>query len=908
MNLQPLFLYRLAGLPADVMSDFHAAELSDAAYALVHLERDIDASRTALRQIIYEAVPAVAEDRARYELLDLRRSLSTLEKTVRLADVRISALWPAAVTDALRALQERVAAYRVQANDYRHRFEEETVRMRTCFHAHLRNDSFRKGLLLSSESLTRGLAAYLKVGAKKLDRRQRRIEAALMAYVSRMALKTSPFSTFTFTGIGRWEEEPGGADLYPPALPAGKQVSHTRVNVTALLRVLEALKRSPAVSLALPVALNPTLTHTSEGLLQFYGIKPGCQFDEELTATWLRPTERLVNLRAHPALGWLQGALARGPRPLAELVSCLSRESGTPEHKVEAVALQLIDEGFLAHALPELGEDKGSERHLLQAFAAAGDPVTRAVVRCLDALLREVDSYADAPMPRRATVLRSIEKHLRQAERRAGVAPYRGPIFFEDATLGGERLRLNPNALAPNAGTLAALARVVSAFHPHHVERQRIAAFYRACWPAAPSVDLLVFYHAYASTQRRLGSEAFNHTYATGAAAVTAFQADLRSAITAAASHTAAGVRIDAGAVMAFWDRRPGVVSEPASATFFLQRGRSEGSPWKVNLSVEGYGKFFSRFAHLFPHEDTAELMAHLQHAASTGDEPSLSDIGVSFGTNVNLHRVYTPYVLGYPGYRLPRHTAREIPLRELRVRLTPSGLPELVWTRTGQRIHPVHLGFLVSTWLPSFPRFLLTFSPPKPMMIPWHELVLPGEMKSHTLPRIYFEDLLLYRQRWHILAEDLPRRTEALSDAEYYLSIQAWRSRWGVPDACFVTIDQITMNELGDDVAPPARERRNRDEMPGRVPETFKRKPQYIDFTSPLFLDRFAKLVDTSRLRITCEEIYPAPADLLVRHKDSSYVSEIVTEITCTGDRQPSFADSSVAVVASAIGQEALP
>jgi hypothetical protein len=222
-------------------------------------------------------------------------------------------------------------------------------------------------------------------------------------------------------------------------------------------------------------------------------------------------------------------------------------------------------------------------------------------------------------------------------------------------------------------------------------------------------------------------------------------------------------------------------------------------------------------------------------------------------------------------------------------------GLPRLRCRHTGRRVSPFHFGFLVKSWLPDLARFILEFEPSKAKPIPWHELVYgTGDLAPET-DRIYFGSLMIYRKQWHVPASELPRRRRVPrtsmaepvhpnggslrhkglfpeSDCDYFERVARWRRDRRIPAEGFVTIDHR--------VLPPGQ----RGEANLRAAEKFTRKPQYVNFRSPLFLPRIEKIFEVALRRVSVEEVYPRSECQMARHAGEAFVSEFVTELRMDG------------------------
>ncbi|MFE0687552.1 lantibiotic dehydratase, partial [Streptomyces xiamenensis] len=128
----------------------------------------------------------------------------------------------------------------------------ETAAARAALRELAAEERLRSGLLLASPALDAQLDGYLRAPGD--DKRSRKIERSLLAYLYRTACKTSPFATFTGVAPGEFtDDDPTATDRTLHA--AGPWHSHPRLNVLALGRIAEAITADPVRRADLPVAL-----------------------------------------------------------------------------------------------------------------------------------------------------------------------------------------------------------------------------------------------------------------------------------------------------------------------------------------------------------------------------------------------------------------------------------------------------------------------------------------------------------------------------------------------------------------------------------------------------------------------------------------------------------------------------
>ncbi len=126
----------------------------------------------------------------------------------------------------------------------------------------------------------------------------------------------------------------------------------------------------------------------------------------------------------------------------------------------------------------------------------------------------------------------------------------------------------------------------------------------------------------------------------------------------------------------------------------------------------------------------------------------------------------------------------------------------------------------------------------------------LPGS----SAPRLTIDDLVLFRQTWQVGLDDLSLPGHA-SEADVFATVDRWRRAHQLPSCVFMKFPSET-------------------------------KPVYVDFTSPLLVSTFTRLVRQERLsggsRVTASECLPHPQESwLTDEHGGRYTSEFRFHVT---------------------------
>jgi hypothetical protein len=221
------------------------------------------------------------------------------------------------------------------------------------------------------------------------------------------------------------------------------------------------------------------------------------------------------------------------------------------------------------------------------------------------------------------------------------------------------------------------------------------------------------------------------------------------------------------------------------------------------------------------------------------GEPADLLDLMWSRGDTLNVHAVQTARVLAIPGETLDRRAAEPVALRDLRVSLDGTGgLPRLA-DACGRRVLPVHLGSTASSLMSFLIQFLAQWGPGE-VRPPVSPVSSRREGSVQILERLTAGCLVLARRRWVAsLGEDLRRESAVASEEEAFAALNRWRLEHDLPERLF-WIEKTHYDLVGDVY-----------------------KPQYLDFTSPLFVEVFRSALRTNSDPLAFEEMLPVSSDL---------------------------------------------
>ncbi|MFJ1585887.1 lantibiotic dehydratase [Streptomyces sp. NPDC088197] len=900
------FMLRVAGLPVEAVHRLRCPDTRRWADRVLAAEERLAALAAELSDPLTVLVKATEDDTERRAVLALRRQVFN-DRLPRDPDaVRDLAAALGGPTGELLAdwLESRLGLEQLRG-DGGPLLDRELAASRAELRGLAGEERLRLALALASPTLDGQLDAFIADRAAVPDKRTRKKERSLLAYLYRTACKTSPFSTFTAVAEGRFRE------VGPEVRTGGDWTSHPRLNVVVLARLAELIGADDTRRGDLPVALSAGW-ELDENRIRYVrrSVTAG---DDSAAVSFDAAHDRLFFLR-HSDILERMIALFHGEKPVryAELTAWLAAETGASQDEAAHYAATLLDLGILQ--MTGLATDVHAPdplRSFQSALRGLGRDWADAVADRLDAPAARVDAWATADVPARRALLAGLRRDLTTLQTELGAAAPSLPqtLLYEDVredAVEADVTQWTELAAAP----LHALTGMLPAFDVALPQRLVLKGFFLARYGRGGRCDdllrLVHDFHEDIFTQYLQFTSMKSPWAADGGHApeenwlgmpeVTAvdraraeFTRRMRDAWAAYAAAPGGELRLDEDTVAAVTAELAPLGTSFAPHSHFLQLARRAEDPLVVlNNSYGGLSFPFTRFTHCFDAAPENGGAAAPGGAAADGGDPAPGGLtdrlretlrewqppGAVFAeitagsatTNLNLHGRLTDHEIVCPGESSTVPAAGRIDLDDLYAEHDPvDDRLVLRSRRLGREVVPLYLGYLVPMVLPEVPRTLLLFSPTSRAAVDvWRGVPAGPERDGVTArPRVRFRSLVLHRRSWTAAPGALPAREPGLDEAGFYLRWQRWRRDHGLPDRVFATVHE----EKADDAS-------------GFGAVFGGSKPQFVDFDSPLSLIALDGLTGGGRTRTVFEEMLPGEQELHVRSPRGHHVAELAVEI----------------------------
>ncbi|MGC7102907.1 lantibiotic dehydratase [Amycolatopsis lurida] len=825
---------RVAGVPAVALDAVRCDRAFESAMDLADRGAALAALADELCDLLHDEIGLLPDGEVKAGVVGLRRALHrNRAPRAREWNDRIASMLPDEVVGGVRTWLSLAAERDDRERLFPSVFAADVAGSEQGLRAFAADERFRRALSLASPALHDDLESWLRAEHRTPKRRTR---VQLTKYLARAATKTSPFSTFTISGVG---------------VPVrGRTVVRGVLEVDGVLldSIVRAVLADPRVARLLPVRANPSATcHDDE--VQFLGRPPA----EPVVTVPLTPSVRACLTAV--------GMEARGPDDLCDALGGGER--------VAAFVDGLVRMGILERVSPVPDQDSDPLGAWTRWLTAHGPADLAELIGGLHSCLPSTVDAAGDHRARRDDLVQAVE-----ALERAGLLPgglalgsAKG-LFHENAVFIGPVERSTTKA----SSDLDLVRGWLAAVDPAVPVRIAMARYCADRFGSGARVPFLVLHRAVhedvrddgrgvAATEvgRLLRASPFVPPPSLDASPLPRLRelGPIRDAARSAlfdAPVVDGEARADREHIAALTAGWPNWLRPPRSVAAYVQERREGGLV--LNMLHTGHGRGHNRVARLVEQAggDAGAIRRRTKGTA---------EFGATFGTPLNRRVPSTGIEIDYPFSASGRPPNERVRLGDLVVVHDPES--ESLRLLSGEaEVVPLHLGMMADVLLPPAAKLLtLTFG----SAMYTHRTASPFESGDADVqrdgvtfrPRLVLGGLVLRRASWRVPVSRVPRRAQGEPDAGHYRRCLAWARAHGLPARCFVRVEDDMSQRAG---------------VAGWL-TGLARKPVYVDFASWYLVLGLERLLATGDI-VVFEEALPEPGA-----GSSDYVTELLVEVS---------------------------
>lgn len=793
ITIFPYSLVRYAAMESTLLDSWQLEDISI---------QSLNDLREQICDKIFILVNQQTDNKARQKLIELKRAIHN-QKPVNIP-----------IPESLAADMDRLTTALQLKKQQELQYEAALIHHRKYLQLLANDQSLQKGILLSSPVLLEQMSHYINKDPVSFKQKDYKIEFSLLRYITRMCFKTSPFSTFTYTGL---------MQLKTDAASGVRNVkSRLKLNNSLFAYLIAIIRQHPVLNEQLIVTKNISISKAN-GKLNFFVNYHNVEAFQQLPATSLNELilAHTNNIR------------------LGELINILSGEIEVASREdLKAYLLKMTATGLLELTTGISGMEEDWSHKLLTYFR--GQPAD---------LIRQLHSYQQTYINENAAgrfrILKEAEVFVnnifRELQLEAGLPdtisePVPGQkllqtmqfahhhfsgrqIFYEDcytpqiAFLKEDPIRNIINKTDELLDHLAPLDTMKA-------EKEKMKEFLRCHYQPGTSVKLTDFYRDYYYHIKK-------HE----------IREDNIPALDIRFPDHSSEINITADC----FPKKTTAVSQSRGMFIQLFNNNQCGV---INAILPGMGKVNGRFLSLFNKEVSDCFVDYNNRLHPDIIKAELNDAS-SF--NANIHPPLLSYEITIPGGNNIYPKEQQIPLTDLEVGYEAGALHLYLGA---QEIYTYDLSLESFNNRSNLYKLLTHFNPdirPSLSLLlkiidDHYEMDHPVSNKDlYCWPRIYYENVIVLRRKmWQIKTSIVPIPQKDESGQDYFLRFNSWRDEHDVPEQVFLFL----------------RKRSRRQNKKAGLEDDYK--PQYIAFRQPLMIELLKKLLTRAGEYIYLEEVLP--------------------------------------------------
>ncbi|RKT19888.1 lantibiotic biosynthesis dehydratase-like protein [Streptomyces sp. 1114.5] len=712
------FAVRVAGLPADVVDRLVDHRLRRELVALSRTAAELTADAAALSDRCHAVIGALPDPAAKPRLVALRRTVHQLRDPARLlAEPPVASALGVELTADIAEFGRKLGRYRADRAQLPTVLAEATRAVDAALREIGADPRFDQGLAHASPTLH-----------TVLRRRPGRAELIRLAgYAARAAVKTSPFSTFTAGGLGRFV--PDGPALHWAATEPARSIVELDLSV---LTPLAAAATEPTVR------VNPSARLEAD-TVRFLGPAPA----EDLLTLPLTPPLRHC-LRAAAGRPTLAALAAGFPAPPEQTAGYL--------RSLLASGLLLLQPDFDDHGIDPI-------RQLAERIPA------------LAPVREQLRSYAGAQGADRVLLGQALHEQLNGL----GITGKLRDVVTEQSVIPGTVVEAGLPSWQEALDDLALACRLLAVFDCTLPFKLAVAAFVREHYGTGARVPFDRFYADLlrdGDEVRRLHPAAIAFDPTPAATLAAGPVPEVRRLVDLIAEVRRA--MPDRQRIEKVLATLPAWVRPVGSVAVYAQR---DGEELIVNAVNSGFGRARSQLRRLLRHLSDDPLPVDVVHPGA----PTYAEFTQTLATSLNQREPALPDRLDYPP---PARLTVGVDGDGLPALFDGGSIVRPVH---GGLSYERQLPPVMALLIEAFGENPLLLRPDQPLQ---HDASAgTGQGRLLHAPRLSIGRVVLRRATWVAQPGTLPRRAAGQSDADFLLALTAWLTEHGLPLRFFVSV-----------------------------------------------------------------------------------------------------------------------
>lgn len=732
------------------------------------------------------------------------------------------------------------------------------------------NEYFLKAIQLSGQRLIKITNEYkLALKSDKYDKKIKKIEETLLSYIYRMALKPSPFASFT-TIIAHINNK------YVTSTP-NKEYSSCLISRTLVQWLAGNCLKYPELKLNLPLRINSTVKIINGELIFF------TRADE--SSKNIYGGEKFIKIKSTEILNQITLLLSTRTFSKLQLVESLCNSKNEVIH-YENYIENLIEIGLIERCfqIPDLTDQYALDvANIIDKFQ--NKELQLLASKFTD--IHEIETkFQIANAEKREELLLSLKSCIIDIINILGLEnpglENARTFIYEDVGRIVDDVDKQISEFSSYINEFDMVAKILPIFDDAIIERLAIYTLYKKLVTEPQgSIELLEFYKRFASLSVEQLSKIMVGTFSEEVQVIRNLRKQWNIMLNNILQNNPNidSISLNEGWVKNFISSIPMFVYDSTSRIFYLQKCELKSNKSLIfNGASTGYGALYSRFCSIYGKKNNIVLRALVDALKNNFDINKIYDLTAVLGVNTNIHPVIFDNFIEYPNcissFESPKYTLNEIKIiaddKNKRLRL--------VHNKSGEHINLIPLNFLFPAMGPNLYRFLYLFTPFTNFKGGFWRNYLDVYGEGITvLPRLKIGNLCLDRKTWKFPIHQLPKYPEQQTNIiSFFEQLYEWRNMWKIPKNVFYR--QSDPKHVDENWVTAMRK------YIQFANKTKLRKPHFLDFENPLLLKIFFKsLALQEENDLIIQECLPE--NDYININDKKFVEEYLIQINTGGN-----------------------
>lgn len=873
--LHPNYLIRVCGEPAVLIQGMTTGATCARLSAIAELTQLIHENKESYCKVIEDKVSGLEDKSASSKLLKIKRNLFNVRPiTVSLVE-DVKHLFDANEFEKVSLIIEQVNQLHVYQNTYEEVYNTEFAETSERLVSMWQRQNLQNALSYSNPKLFIDFESLYRDQYKKVKPKKRRqLEAGIMRYASRSALKTSPLSTFTPVLVGSWKHND---DAHNIAL-SGELENRMELKSGLFQCLIDGiLKDYSKIKYAFRLKLNPTLNITQEGVF-LKKITAGSSINGRVWGSGEQDIHFKMNQviqcvlvafhqngqQAVPVADLVQGVLKLAPKLQEDFV-------GSVINQLLEMQLFHIDDGFFG------------QNDLLtwckSIIENVGDKVGESATTNLDNIEALLNQFPLASPHDRIALGKEIYTEIDAFKEAIQVYPSEElstPAFFENSYLVDKDVAVDQRILSPFIDDFSVLIEASKFFDVHQLIQTNFADYFLDKFGEEGECNEPLQYLKDFAEIYGVGLPGFTPD-PSKVSPVSDITRDFRRAIKTfndflfeAVFTGEDSVNLPHKALLDMVAQLPeSIRNRGVSHSFLGQIASKESSKhFVINQVFSGHSGLLSRFLEVLEEDKLADIRDYLTEISRGGEYAEIPGL---FGFNANRHPKLAEQELDIAPFPANREDTVKVALDKMTLVYDKPTHRVYFKTPKGKLLDCVYHGFLMPLLLPNIHR-LLTLLNMNGVLVYVLPILRSGRFSSREkislIPRISVGNTVLVRRSHMIPREMLP--SVSLSEAEFFKAMREFITEHDLPRSCFIRVSPFDTN-------------------PGSLDEKLdwanldykNMKPFYVDFDHPRLVQLLYLAMSRNEYPLVLSEALPDVDDQNLKVANEPHVSEFQFEIT---------------------------